>query len=542
MFFSFLTALLFFGSNIFDSGAEIEGGRWNSVIVDCIRKQAYYGVWKNALDEAVKEGDVKGTEWIAKYCVKDPKDLEDPLLKMAGYTHTDYARKGLIVKILIDNGVNVSARSSYTQQTALHLSTHKWGHDIAKVLIEHGADVNARDTYGNNTPLHLAASYGKFGLPNIIKLLIENGADVNAKNERGDVPLHETAYIKDDLARAIIENAKDIDLNVKNYRGETPLTAAIRWHSPKVAKLLIERGADVDELDENGNTLLHQVLNNHNIGREATKVVVKALIDHGVDVNAQNNDGDTPLHFTQEFWVEKEIADMLIRGGANINIRNKNGTLPHHHFSDDELKLLNFFADLKEDAARALNESGIDINAGNNEERTALFGAIDYNQTDAARILLENGADGNNVLYKGLTPIQYAAYCCGNADIVRVLIENGANVDASNNTRMTALAWAAEKGYANVAKVLIEHGANINCRGYNQETPLHIAVKKTRKSSSSSEQIDIVKTLIEMGADLDAEDEDGRTPLFFARFWAYRNDKIAAFLKEAKVKRNEKRQ
>ena len=39
---------------------------------------------------------------------------------------------------------------------------------------------------------------------------------------------------------------------------------------------------------------------------------------------------------------------MLIKGGANINIKNNNGTLPHTHFSGKELKMLTFFADLKE--------------------------------------------------------------------------------------------------------------------------------------------------------------------------------------------------
>lgn len=71
--------------------------------------------------------------------------------------------------------------------------------------------------------------------------------------------------------------------------------------SPQVAKLLIEMGANVSEIDANGNTLLHRILNDRHF-ESSYEIIIRALIDNGVDVNAQNNDGDTPLHLTRKFW------------------------------------------------------------------------------------------------------------------------------------------------------------------------------------------------------------------------------------------------
>lgn len=69
--------------------------------------------------------------------------------------------------------------------------------------------------------------------------------------------------------------------------------------SEKVAKLLIECGANISGLDASGNTLLHQYVENRDLTATPSEVIVKALIDKGLDVNAPNNNGDTPLHLTK---------------------------------------------------------------------------------------------------------------------------------------------------------------------------------------------------------------------------------------------------
>lgn len=70
--------------------------------------------------------------------------------------------------------------------------------------------------------------------------------------------------------------------------------------SPDIARVLIECGADISQIDDNGNTFLHRIVYSIRF-RQPYKIVVRELIDHGVNVNAQNNAGDTPLHLVQSW-------------------------------------------------------------------------------------------------------------------------------------------------------------------------------------------------------------------------------------------------
>lgn len=55
--------------------------------------------------------------------------------------------------------------------------------------------------------------------------------------------------------------------------------------------------------------------------------VAKLLVERGADLEKRNNDGSTPL-LTAAFMCRPEIAEFLIQKGAEINITNKAGSTP----------------------------------------------------------------------------------------------------------------------------------------------------------------------------------------------------------------------
>jgi ankyrin repeat protein len=62
--------------------------------------------------------------------------------------------------------------------TALHHAAWRGHADVVKLLLQAGADVNAKTRSNSETPLHLAAMHGH---TDVIQLLLQAGADVNAR-------------------------------------------------------------------------------------------------------------------------------------------------------------------------------------------------------------------------------------------------------------------------------------------------------------------------------------------------------------------------
>ncbi len=85
------------------------------------------------------------------------------------------------------------------------------------------------------------------------------------------------------------------------------------------------------------------------------------------------------------------------------------------------------------------------INAGSDLNKKDEYGgssplmtAATFGQTEAAIMLIEAGADVNQINNEGSTPLHAAAFFC-RTEIVKALLENGAIKDIRNNAGSTAL-------------------------------------------------------------------------------------------------------
>ncbi|HLN62441.1 MAG TPA: ankyrin repeat domain-containing protein [Symbiobacteriaceae bacterium] len=106
-----------------------------------------------------------------------------------------------------------------------------------------------------------------------------------------------------------------------------------------------------------------------------------------------------------------------------------------------------------------------------------------FRQTEAVRLLLARGADPlrYGLYQQPFVPRNtalHAALAGGAWEAARLLVEAGANVHAVDSEGLVPLHNAAFAGHIPSAELLLAHGAEVNVPDKNRETPLTKAVKQ----------------------------------------------------------------
>ena len=174
-----------------------------------------------------------------------------------------------------------------------------------------------------------------------------------------------------------------------------------------------------------------------------------------------------------------------------------------------DLRLLNAVKDQNEQAARALLEEGVDVNAARADGATPLFWAVHWNDAELVDLLLKARANVNAADDHGVTPLELA---CENADARRSSRNCWPPAPTPKHAEEngeTPLMTAALSGNVAMVKALLARGADVNAATVETgQTALMWA--------ASEEHRDVMRELIAAGADVHAQSKIGFTPLLFA--------------------------
>lgn len=124
--------------------------------------------------------------------------------------------------------------------------------------------------------------------------------------------------------------------------------------------------------------------------------------------------------------------------------------------------------------------------------RFPLLLAAEYGRPEAAKVLIENGADVNDTDPHGKFSL-LAAACKGHAGVVAVLAEKGANMKMALPDGQTPLMCAARAGHVEAVKVLLEKGSYVNAKTANGDTAL--------ADAANAGHVAVSTVLLEQGAD-----------------------------------------
>jgi len=142
---------------------------------------------------------------------------------------------------------------------------------------------------------------------------------------------------------------------------------------------------------------------------------------------------------------------------------------------------------------KRLKESGMDLEAKNNEGKTAMFIAAMLGNIESIECLAKLGANVNAVDNAGLTPI-FVAAMAGQVASIKCLAKLGADINAKERNDCTPIFLATFVGQTESMKCLKELGADLNVIAGNGMNLMETA--KAAGHSEDSEVFAVLKNLL----------------------------------------------
>jgi ankyrin repeat protein len=313
-----------------------------------------------------------------------------------------------------------------------------------------------------------------------LKKTIAQGVNLEVRNSSGFTPLLSACLSGDTLrAEALIEAGAAIEAAMPPPDKRTPLHLAIassnQRGSADIVGLLLERGANLNSVEQRGNYPIHQLLRVDDV--KVRMRVLTSLLLFGVDINQKGEDGNTILHmFIKKFDYPAVIALRDLYGiELDLTVRNNAGLTPIEYANSF------IFTDIVELL----------------REKPKIIGLTDANT---------NIYDAN-----GLTVLMHATLA-GKQELVRELIEqHRANVDlpGKNPFGFTALEIALIRGDWPMASLLLSKKALISApdaRGKTAFNNLTVIRDLGRKTAA-------LDLLVKAGGDVNMQDGQGNTLL-----------------------------
>ena len=494
-----------------------------TAIGSCTCKSHSSSMRQNSLADRNSTQPIANEDRIQPDDMQEQEDLPAQLHTAASSGDEERVRR------LLDQGVPVDARDGESR-TPLHKAAKGAHEKVVKLLLKHGADVNARD-FNERTPLdgmgEAMTEYWNSGKPipkiygEIGELLAFAGTEVEGR-KMTDTMLHRFAFAYSaGEARRLLEKGANID--GRNEQGETPLHVAAFAGVAERVELFLEFGADVAARDRFGKTPLHKAAS------QGQQEVVEIFLKRGADAAASDDHGETPLHDVAMGWsrgLSASIfagegqtsegdyvgtADLLIQHGAHVDAEDLEGNTPLH----------NAAVEAHRDVAEQLIEHGADINAVNKAGETPcgrIGRVLDSIEEEATK-------EGEGKLwpfelaerdrykafvewFKGRGAVDRRKSPAKKAKSSHISEVGG--VQECDPDDIMRRSWPPLFKAADVseAKRLLANGADVNRRNRHGESPLHQAAADGR--------VDIIRLLLQHGARVDALDGLNNTPLHAA--------------------------
>ncbi|KAL8744249.1 MAG: hypothetical protein Q9184_008020, partial [Pyrenodesmia sp. 2 TL-2023] len=271
------------------------------------------------------------------------------------------------------------------------------------------------------------------------------------------------------LTKSLIELLlrSNLVLEARDSAGMTPLLMAAMDANVKQVSYLLDRGADLGAIANNGQGVLHWAAR-----KDRQLKVVEFLIAKGASLELKDENDTRPIAVAAKEG-SQAIVECLFDRGANI------GATASHEWTP----LICSAISGRTETARWLLDHGAKTSEFNDAKKTALHFAAWWGHSEVLDLLISNSLSStiDHQAYIRETPLHLSATrperseSCGQC--AKLLLQAGAKTEIRDKLGLTALHVAAQYGSVEVAKELLASGADVEAKRIpgNQARPLHQA-------------------------------------------------------------------
>ena len=242
---------------------------------------------------------------------------------------------------LIQNGDRAAALAAHRRDgadvnaaqgdgtTPLHWAVYKVDRELVAELLERGAKADVTNKYGSSP---LARSREARRTCELVELLLDAGANVEAPNGDGQTALMLAARVGSlDIAKLLVERGADVNAR-EAWRDQTALMWAVDGNFPELTQFLIEHGADVNvraSANDWGSQITSEPRAQYRpvggltallyAARSGCTRCVRSLLAAGADIDRPTPDGVTPLMIAIDN-TSYDTARVLLDAGANPHV------------------------------------------------------------------------------------------------------------------------------------------------------------------------------------------------------------------------------
>ncbi|XP_071330868.1 protein TANC2-like isoform X2 [Trachinotus anak] len=363
-----------------------------------------------------------------------------------------------VSRLLIMGGADVDYRSDVLNNAPLLCVHSHLGHtDAVALLLDHGAQVDAQSRDGL-TALGFAAAAGHL---DIVIMLSQHNAKVGHVDSSGQcVLVHAVQQGHLKVLHFLLKQADWSCTSCCSQRGasksqavQQALTAAANMGHTEIVSYLLDLPEEDEEEEQRpeintsdslwGETALTAAAGGGRLS------VCRLLLDRGAAVEQGNRRGVAPL-FSAVRRGHWQVVELLLNHGVEVNMVDQQG----------RTALMTAASEGHMPTAQLLLDHGASLDQTDREGLTALSWACLKGQLLLVQELVERGAATTHADRSGRTPLDLAAFR-GDPEVVQFLVEHGASVEHVDCSGMRPLDRAVGCRNTSAVIALLKQGAKI---------------------------------------------------------------------------------